>query len=109
MTKSSLSYAPEEISPPGETLRDLIEERSLSQAKRSRRLGLSAQAINEIIAGKKEITEKTALELERVLQVPAHFWLAREARYRDHLARLPAVERRKDHDVLKARYKLNTP
>ena len=36
MTKSSLSYAPEEVSPPGETLRDLMEERSLSQAELSR-------------------------------------------------------------------------
>ena len=97
MTKTNLTYAPEEVSPPGETLRDLMEERSLSQAELSRRLGRPAQAINEIIAGKKEITEETALELERVLQVPAQFWLAREARYREHLARLRDVERRKDH------------
>lgn len=97
MTKPSLTYAPEEVSPPGETLRDLMEERSLSQAELSRRLGRPAQAINEIIAGKKELTEETALELERVLQVPAHFWLAREARYREHLARLRDMERRKGH------------
>lgn len=97
MTKANLTYVPEEVSPPGETLRDLMEERSLSQAELSRRLGRPAQAINEIIAGKKEITEETALELERVLQVPAHFWLAREARYREHLARVRDMERRKGH------------
>lgn len=97
MTKADLIYSPDEVSPPGETLRDLMEERNLSQAELSRRLGRPAQAINEIIAGKKEITEETALELERVLQVPAHFWLAREARYREYLARLRDMERRKDH------------
>jgi HTH-type transcriptional regulator / antitoxin HigA len=92
MTETLLAYAPREVSPPGETLRDLMEERSLSQAELSRRLGRPSQAVNEIIAGKKEITEDTALELERVLQVPAQFWLAREARYREHLARLRAAD-----------------
>jgi HTH-type transcriptional regulator / antitoxin HigA len=95
MTETLLAYAPREVSPPGETLRDLMEERSLSQAELSRRLGRPSQAVNEIIAGKKEITEDTALELERVLQVPAHFWLAREARYREHLARLRAADAHK--------------
>ncbi len=90
-------YAPSEVSPPGDTLRDLMEERALSQAELSRRLGRPAQAVNEIVAGKKEITEDTALELERVLQVPAHFWLAREARYREYLARRRAADSRKSH------------
>lgn len=96
MTESNLAYTPEEVSPPGDTLRDLMEERGLTQAELSRRLGRPAQAINEIIAGKKEITEDTALELERVLQVPAHFWLAREARYREYLARQRDEQRRKE-------------
>ena len=87
MNEAMLTYQPPDVSPPGETLRDLMEERALSQAELARRLGRPSQAINEIIAGKKEITEDTALELERVLQVPAHFWLAREARYREFLAR----------------------
>lgn len=97
MIEATLSYAPPEVSPPGETLRELMEERNLSQAELSRRLGRPVQAINEIVAGKKEITEVTALELERVLQVPARFWLAREARYREYLARLRDVASRKDH------------
>jgi HTH-type transcriptional regulator/antitoxin HigA len=87
MTNEVLRYQPAEVSPPGDTLRDLMDERSLSQAELSRRLGRPAQAVNEILAGKKEITEDTAIELERVLQVPAHFWLAREAQYREYLAR----------------------
>ena len=88
MIETDLHDAPEEVTPPGATLGDLMEERGLTQAELSRRLKRPPQAINEIIAGKKEITEDTALELERVLQVPAHFWLARDARYREYLARL---------------------
>ncbi|HSW05288.1 helix-turn-helix domain-containing protein [Aquabacterium sp.] len=97
MTESLPVYAPSEVSPPGETLRDMMDERALSQAELSRRMGRPPQAVNEIVAGKKEITEDTALELERVLQVPAHFWLAREARYREHLARQRAAESHKAH------------
>lgn len=92
MTEALLIYAPAEVSPPGDTLRDLMVERALTQAELSRRLGRPTQAVNEIVAGKKWITEDTALELERVLQVPAQFWLAREARYREHLARKRAAD-----------------
>ena len=95
MAETNLAYAPAEVSAPGQTLRDLMDERGLSQAELSRRLGRPPQAINEILAGKKEITVDTALELERVLQVPANFWLAREARYREYLARQRDGQRRK--------------
>jgi HTH-type transcriptional regulator / antitoxin HigA len=97
MTDTLLLYAPTEVSPPGDTLRDLMEERALTQAELSRRLGRPSQAVNEIMAGKKEITEDTALELERVLQVPAQFWMSREARYREYLARLRASAEHKVH------------
>jgi HTH-type transcriptional regulator/antitoxin HigA len=80
------------VTPPGATLRDLLEERGWKQRELAHRLGRPAQAVNEILAGKKEITEDTALELERVLEVPAHFWLAREARYREYLARRRSAE-----------------
>jgi HTH-type transcriptional regulator / antitoxin HigA len=97
MIDALFRYAPTEVSPPGDTLRDLMEERAITQAELSRRLGRPAQAVNEIMAGKKEITEDTALELERVLQVPAQFWMARESRYREYLARLRAANEHKEH------------
>lgn len=87
MTESNLSYNPAVVSPPGATLADLIEERGIAQAELARRMGRPVNAVNEMVLGTKEITEDTALELERVLGTPAHFWLAREARYREYLAR----------------------
>jgi HTH-type transcriptional regulator/antitoxin HigA len=87
MTELTLSYQPSEVSPPGTTLADLIEERGIAQAELARRMGRPLNAVNEMVLGTKEITEDTALELERVLGTPAHFWLAREARYREFLAR----------------------
>lgn len=97
MTESPLSYTPREVSPPGATLRDLMEERDWKQRELAHRLGRPVQAVNEILAGKKEITEDTALELERVLQVPAQFWLAREAQFREYLARKRSTEASREH------------
>ena len=83
----TLLYRPARVSPPGSTLAALLEERSISQAELARRMKRPINAINEIILGKKELTVDTALELEHVLGSPAHFWLARESRYREFLAR----------------------
>lgn len=94
MTETDLNYAPREVSPPGSTLRDLMEERALTQRELAHRLGRPVQAVNEILGGKKEITEETAIELERVLQVPAQFWLVRESHYREYLARRRDAESR---------------
>lgn len=87
MIEPNLSYRPVAVSPPGITLAELIEERGIAQAELARRMGRPVNAVNEMVLGTKEITEDTALELERVLGTPAHFWLAREARYREYLAR----------------------
>jgi HTH-type transcriptional regulator/antitoxin HigA len=97
MTETTLVYTPREVTPPGATLRDLMEERNWKQRELAHRLGRPVQAVNEIIAGKKEITEDTALELERVLEVPAQFWLAREAQYREYMARQRSAEASREH------------
>lgn len=91
-----LSWEPAEVSPPGETLLELIEERGIAQSELARRMGRPLNAINEIVLGLKEVTEDTALELERVLGAPAHFWLARESRYREYLARQRDASRMPD-------------
>ena len=96
MTEQNLSYQPTEVSPPGETLAELIDERGITQAELARRMGRPLNPVNEMILGTKEITEDTAIELERVLGTPAHFWLAREAKYREFLARRRDANRMPD-------------
>ncbi len=73
--------------PPGELLEEELEARGLSQLDLARQAGRPAQAINEIIRGKKRITPETALDLERVLGTPASFWLNLESNYQLALAR----------------------
>lgn len=74
--------------PPGELLAETLEAMNLSQAELARRMGRPIQAINEIVRGTKEITPETAIQLERVLGVPAHIWLGLEAEYQHTKARL---------------------
>jgi plasmid maintenance system antidote protein VapI len=50
-------------------------------------MGRPLKTINEIIQGKAAITPETALQLERVLGIPASFWNNRERYYRESLAR----------------------
>lgn len=59
----------------------------MSQKELAARLDKPAQAISEIIHARKAITPDTALGLEKVLGVAAHFWNNLEADYRMTLAR----------------------
>lgn len=77
----SAQYRPERVSPPGKTIRDILEETGMSQADLARRMGRPPNKINQIVQGKKAITAETALELESVLGLPASFWMNREQNY----------------------------
>lgn len=74
-------YKPDYVSPPGETLLEIIQGRRMSQAKLARLMDRPKKTINEIIKGKADITPETAIQLEQVLGVPAIFWLVRQADY----------------------------
>jgi HTH-type transcriptional regulator / antitoxin HigA len=80
-------YHPDSVSLPGETLEEVLTDRQMTQVDLATRSALSLKTINEIIKGKAAITPETALQLERVLGVPASFWNSLERNYREHLAR----------------------
>lgn len=75
-------------SPPGDTLLETLEALGMTQTELERRTGISIKTINQIIKGKEPVTQKTALALEKVLKVPASFWLNLDNRYRQYLARV---------------------
>lgn len=83
----NLEYRPTSVSPPGETLSDILEERGITQTQLSVRLGRSGKNLSQIVNGKAPITPDLAVDLERVLGTPARFWLARESRYQEWLSR----------------------
>jgi len=80
-------YTPDVVSMPGETLLEILEHREISQSELAARTGRPKKTINEIIKGKAAITHETALQLEKVLSIPASLWNNLEKNYRDYLAR----------------------
>lgn len=92
MTDLAAPFAPDWVSPPGDSILEIIEEREWTQAELAKRLGFSCKHTNQLIKGKVPLTEDAALRLERVLGSNMAFWLAREAKYRERCARLAAVE-----------------
>ena len=67
--------------PPGELLKETIEETNMSPAELASELREPRQAINAIIKGEKSITPAMAISLESVLKVPAHIWTGLETEY----------------------------
>lgn len=90
MTDRGHVFSPDWVSPPGDTIRDLMAERNWSQVELAHCLGFSLKHLNQLVKGKAPITKDTALRLERALGSTANFWLNRETKYRERLARLQA-------------------
>ncbi|TDB36917.1 MAG: helix-turn-helix domain-containing protein [Actinobacteria bacterium] len=86
---ADIRYIPELDTPvaPGDTIREILDERSITQADFAARLDKSEKFVSQLINGKASLTHETAIELERVLGVPSSFWNGAESQYRDALAR----------------------
>lgn len=86
-TDTPYRWTPDVPVAPGETLREILEERSITQTELALRLNRSEKFVSQLVNGKAPLAYRTAIALERVLGVPASFWNAAEAQYRDALAR----------------------
>ncbi|MCF7673843.1 MAG: helix-turn-helix domain-containing protein [Akkermansiaceae bacterium] len=87
------TYLPDSVSPPGDTLEDVLDDRGMSQAELAERTGLSRKTINLIVNGKAPLSQESALLFEKALGIPAGFWISREKDYREFLARAAAGRR----------------
>lgn len=74
--------------PPGETLKEIINEMEMSQKELAARLGISEKHLTQVINGKAEISRDLADKLEVVLGIHALFWLDLENEYRETLKKL---------------------
>jgi HTH-type transcriptional regulator/antitoxin HigA len=76
------AITPAEVFPPGETIRQEMEDRGWSQADLAAILRRPVQAVNEILSGKKAVTPETAKALGAAFGVSPEFWLKLEGMYR---------------------------
>ncbi len=85
-------WRPEWSVPPGDLLREALEERNMSQSELARRMDRPLKTINEIVNAKAAITPETALQLDLALGISADFWNALETHYRAAIARESEAE-----------------
>ncbi|MBO1047738.1 HigA family addiction module antitoxin [Dolichospermum sp. UHCC 0684] len=78
-------YNPDYVSPPGDTLLEVLEDSGMTQAQLAERTGTPKKTINEIISGQAAITPEIALQLELLFNISASFWNNHERRYREFL------------------------
>jgi HTH-type transcriptional regulator / antitoxin HigA len=85
--------------PPGETLRELLDEQGLTQRDLARRASLSPKHVNKLLQGMVPLSADVAVRLERVTGTPARIWNRLEADYRTDLERIRA-QRELSFDVM---------
>lgn len=89
--------------PPGEYLAEVIGELGMTKDELARRMNRPATKLSLIFKGQKAITPNTALQLEKVVGVPAHIWTGLESEYRLTLAR---HQEKKEEERLKSEISL---
>lgn len=78
--------SPELIIHPGETLKEILEDREMSQRELANRIGLTEPYISNIVNGVKSITISLAKKLEYALGVEANFWINLQSNYEKELS-----------------------
>ena len=94
------------LSPPGDTLQEHLDFIGMKQNELAERMGRPKEKVNDIIKGREPITTDTAYQLEKVLDIPASFWMSRENEYRQELYELEQQEALENQKEWAARFPL---
>lgn len=76
--------------PPGETIKEQLDDRGMLQKEFALRMGMSEKHISRLINGDVQLTIPVAIKLESVLGLPTKFWIALETRYREKIEKANA-------------------
>ncbi len=91
MAKNMNGLSREFIIHPGETLKEILEDRGMSQKELALRTGVTEPHISSLINCQKAISVTFAKKLEYALGVDAGFWINLQANYDKELADLEEV------------------
>jgi plasmid maintenance system antidote protein VapI len=80
-------FNPDWLSPPGDTIADILGERSLSPGELGQRIGWNQEQVMNLIHGRTSITTDLAHQLATLLGSSAAFWMKRESQYRQDARR----------------------
>lgn len=83
---------------PGETIKELLEEREMTQEELAIRTEYSAKHVSEVISGKKAISLKFANALEYVFGISTEFWVNLQGIYDKELLELKKINDIKEEE-----------
>lgn len=81
-------YYPVLVTHPGVELREKLEELDMTPMELAVRCNKPVPTISKVLNAKSAITPDMAVQFERVLRIPAKYWLKRQFSYDEALARL---------------------
>ncbi|EPN9381213.1 ImmA/IrrE family metallo-endopeptidase [Cronobacter malonaticus] len=84
-------FQPDWVSPPGDTIIDLMDEHGLSDEELSKKIGLPLTRGQQLLQGKIHLNESLASKLENLFNVSSDFWMKRENAYRQQIEHLEKV------------------
>lgn len=82
------TFDPDYAIHPGETLSEKLGEIHMASKEFAIRTGKPIKTISEVRNCKSSITPEMAVQFEKVLKIPANFWLKRQANYDEKIAKL---------------------
>ena len=74
-------FRPDWASPPGDTIKEILEVRGMSVQEFAGQLGRSIEWTNDLLQGKEMITIATARRLEDLFGASMEFWMNRDYDY----------------------------
>ena len=89
-------YIPDVVFHPAITLKEKLDEMGMSQKEFAIRTGKPEKTINAILKEDSSVTPEMAVLFENVTRIPAKFWINKQARYNEYIARvkhLDAIEK----------------
>ena len=66
---------------PGDILMDELEARGIRKSFFASRLEMKASHFSELLHGKRHVSAATALKLEKLLNIPAEYWMRVQVYY----------------------------
>jgi HTH-type transcriptional regulator/antitoxin HigA len=81
-------YIPDWVSPPGDTIIEIMEEKNIDEDNLMRLLNIDLRELDDLYYGRMRIDNNLALLLTNVLGGSLEFWINRDKQYLDGLERL---------------------
>lgn len=60
---------------PGNLLNDELKARHVKKIDFAKQLGVAPSELSELLKGRRHVNAKSALKLEKLLEIPAEYWL----------------------------------